>query len=366
MVSEPTVDLNAVLAHYDLGELAAQSRDQRGTVNTSFAIELVKDGRRSKYFLRRYRHGIGVEEILFEHTLIEHVSRQGTCPIAQVQRTRHGSTFLELPGGDASQPLAYFAIFDFLPGEDRYTWVGPQCTPGELHNAGDLLARFHAAVRSLQPAGRRAEPSIIELLPVISDKWAGAPGLSKGTEFDDCVADHFSEVQASIVETLSALRDPGIGSFPELIIHSDYHPGNLKFEGEEISGLVDFDWAKVDLRAFDVGLAAWYFCASWEQASDGALRLRDLGTFVSAYQARLSASRELTALGADELQLLPDLIQAGNVYILYWTLRDYFCKQVNPAEYLVYLKHNLHSSRWLQSADNRRQVQALLAELPAG
>jgi hypothetical protein len=64
--------------------------------------------------------------------------------------------------------------------------------------------------------------------------------------------------------------------------------------------------------------------------------------------------------------LLPDLIQAGNVYILYWTIRDYFGKPVDPAEFLVYLEHNLNSSRWLCTPENRRQLEAALAQADEG
>jgi hypothetical protein len=63
------------------------------------------------------------------------------------------------------------------------------------------------------------------------------------------------------------------------------------------------------------------------------------------------------------MQLLPDLIQAGNIYILYWTIRDYFGKDVDPAEYLVYLKHSLQTSRWLRSLTNRAELSRVLGEL---
>jgi len=366
MQDEPSVDLPRVLSQYDLGELQSQSRDRRGTVNTSFVVELLKGGRREPYFLRRYRQGIAEEEIQFEHALIGHVSQMGSCPIARVHRTRQGATYLQLAQDAPGSPTAYFALFDFLPGEDRYTWVGPRCTQGELNSAGALLARFHAGVRGFRPPGRRLESRILDLLPEIAEKWAAAPSLSKGTVFDECVEGSFVELRDCIDGTLAALDASGARNLPELIIHSDYHPGNLKFIGEEISGLVDFDWAKLDLRAFDVSLALWYFCASWEPGSDGALRLDDLQAFVSSYQRALGASHPLPPLSLEELRLLPDLIQAGNLYVFYWTERDFYGRDVDPAEYLIYLEHSLHSARWLLSPGNRRRLEAALAHAGAG
>ena len=366
MPGDPSIDLPLVLSHYDLGELQSQSRDLRGTVNTSFVVELLQGGRRTKYFLRRYRQGIAEEEIRFEHGLIDHVSQAGVCPVARVHRTRNGDSYLRIiPEAEDALP-AYFAVFDFLPGEDRYTWVGPRCTPTELRRAGELLARFHNSACDFRPPGRRVESKILDLLPEIGEKWAGAPSMSRGTEFDQCVEHHFDEVRTCIDENIAALRSSGAGSLPELIIHSDYHPGNLKFVGEEISGLVDFDWAKLDLRAFDVGLAIWYFCASWELNSSGALRLEDVGTFVSGYQRALSGAMPLSPLGETELRLLPAFIQAGNLYVLCWTLRDYFGTSVDPAEHIIYLEHSLHSSRWLLNPDNRQQLERVLAAAGGG
>ena len=45
-----------------------------------------------------------------------------------------------------------------------------------------------------------------------------------------------------------------------MVIHCDFHPGNLKFQNNAITGLFDFDWSKVDVRCFDVALAIIYFC----------------------------------------------------------------------------------------------------------
>ena len=99
-------------------------------------------------------------------------------------------------------------------------------------------------------------------------------------------------------------------------------------------GLFDFDWSKVDWHAFDVALAVWYFCASWEAADDGQLRLDKARTFLTAYQRRLQEGSDCPPLSPAEIRYLPHLINAGNIYVLYWTLRDYFGKPVDPEEYL--------------------------------
>jgi len=364
MPTDPTPELVEVLSHYSLGELVGQEKDLRGTVNTSFFIEALKDGGRHKYFLRRYKGGVQREEILFEHSLIEHATRQATCPVARVYSTRAGQTFLHLPAPAGGPTGAFYAIFDFLPGEDRYTWVGPRLPRPEMRNAGALLARFHSAASTFKPRGERAEPKIGDLVDVIEALWAECPSKSKQTVFDRFLAAHFELVRRSIAETRLALHKPAARLLPEVVIHSDFHPGNLKFEGHEITGLVDFDWSKVDLRAFDVGLAVWYFCASWEGAADGRLRVGEARVFLTAYQEALLASPGLAPLSVAEIGYLPHMINAGNIYVIYWTLRDYFGKDVDPEEYLVYLRHGVAFARWFSARGNREKLGRMLDELP--
>ena len=364
MPTNPTDELREVLSHYDLGELIRYDRDQRGTVNISYSVETLKDGRSGQYFLRRYKPGIKREEILFEHSLINHVVARGGCPVARLHRARNGSTFYRRPESADDPGERFYAVFDFLHGEDRYTWVGPVCTNVELSNAGTLLAEFHNAVSSLEPEGQRAEPKILDLLELIADIWARAPSKSKGTLFDQFLFEHFDLVSRSIAETRTALHEPTVATLQQVIIHSDYHPGNLVFAGDEICGLVDFDWSKVDLRAFDVALAVWYFCASWDGDNDGHLRLADASAFLSAYQGRLLARPGLSPLTFDELAYLPHLINAGNIYILYWTLRDYLGKDVDPQEYLKFLKHGIAFAQWFSQPSQRQDLMAMLEDLP--
>jgi homoserine kinase type II len=361
MSTDSAPELREVLSHYELGTLLASVRDERGTVNTSFFIDLQKDGAPSRYFLRRYKPGIRPEEIVFEHALIDHLTARGSCPVARIRRTRSGASFLKL-GASASE-AAFYAIFDYLPGEDRYTWVGPRCSRRELRASGRLLAQFHSDLATFAPPGRRAEPKIIELLDVIAGAWSECRARTTGTSFDRYVAAHFDEVRESIAGTSEVLRRAA-GSLPETIIHSDYHPGNLKFEGQRISGLVDFDWAKVDLRAFDVGLALWYFCTSWERGADGRLRLEATRAFLEGYQERLLEPAEIAPLSAAEIELLPHLVQAGNLYVLYWSLRDYLGKPVDPQEYLIYLRHSTSFARWFNRPASRRRMASLLQGLP--
>lgn len=348
MTDDGLSELRTVLAAYDLGELDRSVRDRRGTVNTSFFIDTLKGGQRRRFFLRRYKPSIQREEIRFEHALINHVADKGHCPVARPHPTRDGHTVLERGG-------AYYAIFDYLPGEDRYTWVGPRCSSSELRAAGRLLAQFHSDVATFRAPGRRAEPRTLRLLTVIGRAWERARRRPPTDAYLAYAHEHAGDVRASLAKTSDVLRRVA-ADLPKVIIHSDFHPGNLKFEGATISGLVDFDWAKTDVRLFDVALAVWYFCASWEGRADGRLRLPEVGAFLGAYQQRLAEPADLPPLSHTELEVFPEMINAGSLYVLYWGLSDYLSKPVDPAEYLIYLRHSVATSRWLSRPKNRRRL----------
>ena len=361
MPSDVALELARVLSHYDLGELADLERNERGFVNTAFAIETTKGSVRRRYFLRKYRRGIQERELQFEHSLIDHLVSSRACPVAHIYKTREGGSYFHGFEGPDDTQGAFYAIFDFLPGEDRYTWVGPDCSRRELESSAVVLAEFHSAASGFAPRGRRVEPRILELLPAIAAAWAACPGNSKDTAFDAYLEDHLEQVERDIGATLAALKEPDARRLPETVIHCDYHPGNLKFQGDQVTGLFDFDWSKRDLRSFDVGLATWYFCTSWEGAQDGQLRLEEAGVFLRAYQSQLRGKAGLGPLSPAEIRYLPDLINAGNLYVLNWTILDFYAKEVDPQEYLVYLKHSVNFTSWFESAGTRQELEKMLS-----
>jgi homoserine kinase type II len=360
MAIDVSSEIQDILKNYDLGELVDLEKNERGFVNTSFAIHTVKHGQRARYFLRKYKPSIREAELQFEHSLIGHLLAAGSPPVARVYPTRQGETYLRRSFEGSDREGAYYAIFDFLPGEDRYTWVAPHCSAAELSNSAVVLAQFHHATCGFKPAGKRVEPKILEMLPAINDRIAQTPRMDKHTTFDETLFGHLDLVQGSLEETSTALSEPACQEMPENVVHCDYHPGNLKFEGEAISGLFDFDWSKIDLRCFDVSLALWYFSTTWEAPRDGELRLGEVRAFIEAYQAYLRERPGLGPLSHVELSYLPTMIEAGNLYVLNWTLVDYYQKTVDTQEYLMYLQHHLASADWLSNPSNRERLAAAL------
>lgn len=353
-------ELIMILEMYDLGELVDFQRDVRGTVNTSFTIEMLKDGARRKYFLRRYKDGIRSDEVRCEHSMIRRLKSQGFDIVAGAMPTRDGGTYVLVKEETDGQNGVFYAIFDFLTGEDRYTWVGPVCSPAEIASSASVLAEFHQALSGFVPEGSRMEPGILQLLPQIEANLRACAARPRGTVFDSYLQEHLAAILDNLHRTRLALESTHDDRCPRVVIHCDYHPGNLKFEAERVVGVFDLDWSKVDYRCFDVALAAFYFFVSWEEDQDGQLRLDDLQRFLEAYQARLKGTLDPGPLTAEELRCLPAMIAAANLYVLNWTILDFLRKDVDPHEYLVYLQHAARTIRWLDDSAHRSALLELL------
>lgn len=349
-------ELHNILQHYDLGKLANFEKDIRGTVNTSFTIETIKDGVKKKSFFRRYKKGVKEEELLFEHSLTDYLIEHSNLPVACIYKTHEGKSYVHLHQNETDQHGTFYAIFDFLPGSDKYTWVDPECTDREVISAAQTLAKFHEVTSNLQPKGKRAEPKIVELLTKIGVFLSECPQKDKHTIFDAYLLQNLSLLIGNLNKTLEILSQPDAAQMIQCIIHCDYHPGNLKFENEEVTGMFDFDWSKVDFRLFDVALALWYFFASWKPENDGALNLAPLTLFFNTYEEYLSQSKRISPLSIIERRYMPWMINASNLYVLNWTLLDFYNKDVDPQDYLIFLRHSVNFAQWFENQENREQL----------
>lgn len=371
MDASAATEIGEILEHYQIGELAGYEPLDRGYVNVSYSIETVAEAQSAdpfayettRYFFRRYRKGITEQEVRFEHSLISHLVEQGFDLVAALIPTVDGKTYVKRVEQEAvgvGVPV-FYALFEFLPGEDRYTWDKPACTDDDLKRAAAVLGDYHRAVYGLEPEGQRVEPKIHGLLPLMAERLERHLAESGDNVFDAYLRQHAELVQEEIEGTLQAIRHRGCSEMTQLVIHCDYHPGNLKFEDSEVTGLFDFDWSKIDARGFDVGLALVYFCTAWEPERSGEFDLSVASAFLHAYQNALAGLPGPGPLDDAELECLPHMIAAGNLYVLNWALEDFYAEDVDAEEYRRYLRHHVRLIDWLRDDDNWHRLTSLIA-----
>ncbi len=346
--------IEIVQGRYDIGTVADVHELQGGTTNRSFRVTVQKQGRRKTFFLRQYKKGITTDEIRFEHALITHTIKKGLTASAAVVANRAGETFVSQESSGS-----IFAVYEYLQGEDRYAWDRPYLTDTEFENAGRLLADFHHAVSDFDPGALKREE------PCISSLWRAYPERFERYgqhERQGRMLPYFRKNLPRILNVIARnpLTPAHTADMPVIGTHYDFHPGNLKWEGEQIVGIFDFDWCKMDLRLFDVCMALIYF-SHWKDHRDGELRTEKCRLFVCAYQRRLLKRKGIEPLTAAEADLMPRMLAIANMNLLNWGVADYLDKAAaRDEQYLVYLKHNVRLMDWLEA--NRSKVVRMISQ----
>ncbi|MCP4106303.1 MAG: phosphotransferase [Desulfobacteraceae bacterium] len=341
---------NILSEHYEIGELTQLEQNMRGYVNLNYGIEAFQNSGTSRYWLRCYRRGTVKQKIRVEHALINELVRKDFKFCPGLIPAKDGRTFVEIgyPVDDKLWQYCYIAVFDYLNGEDKYTWNKCLCSDRELANAAKMLALFHSNIYGWQGPGNWRGPTVIEKVSRIPAKWQKYAQKAGNTSFDLFFSKHFDY----LVCMLKQMSEPHMKNMYDVMrqvfIHGDYHPGNLKFKGEDVIGMFDFDWSNTDARCFDVGLAIKYFCTSWEEGSDGKLVLDKAEHFIKSYQETAYNEDQIGPLNRLELEFLPAMIALGNLYVINWTVNDFYTVCPDPDEYLAYLRHGVNLAEWLE------------------
>ncbi len=346
--------------HYDLGRVQEVYEVFGGYTNRSFGVLCEKDGQRREYFVRKYKAAALDEDVTLEHKLINYAISQGFKEAANIFVSREGTTFVkikEIIGGKPKTRI--FAVYEYLGGEDKYTWIDNHCTPAELYNLGALLARLHNCTRDFDPGPiAKAEPKIEVLFPDMKRIFSELAAQPLDTKFHDYFGMSLPRIMDVIDRNLIPTED--YAKMPQTPIHCDYHAGNVKFEGEETVGLFDFDWSKTDVRLFDVCLGMVYCCSSWHVATDGQLRIGDCRHFLEGYNGAL----EGTALGKfneTEKKYFPQMMTIAAVYLVYWCTELWYYldpEGTNDYESIYYLIHFIRTMKWISV--NRGDLVALV------
>lgn len=350
---------------YDLGEVKEVYQIFGGYVNTSFGVYTEKDGKQYEYFVRKYKKGIQEKEMELEHSLIDFSIANGLDIAAGLIRSRDGKTFVKLPEEfNGKVDYRYFAVYDFLDGEDKYTWIDPYLTDEEFTNFAGTLATFHNASRDFDPKGReRVEPKILEFIKVLPQIFKDFAKTDINNKFHSFYLSNLDDILASIARVQIPEEDAAKMIYNP--VHCDYHPGNVKFRDGKVVGIFDFDWAKIDHRLFDVCFSIVYSCCAWEDlpdgSTDGDIRLDKVKVYLKGYQDKLKELGGLEPLNETEKKYFPMMIEATNNYLINWCLSTYYSDTVNynVYEYLAYLTHQVKMMKWInEHQDDLAEVAA--------
>ena len=262
-------ELDAFLAPYGLGRLLAFEGIAAGTENSNFFVSL----ERGEYVLTLVERGPR-DDLGFFVALLDVLHGAG-LPVPYALRTADGRAIGELAGLPALlQPR--------LPG--RHV-AAPH--PQHCQAVGELLARLHLATRT-------------ETLERPSDRglaWMLAEGPLQALRLDDAGR----LLLKAALEEIVRLR-PRLEQLPQANLHGDLFHDNVLFDGNHLSGVIDFYNACSGPMLYDLAIAANDWCV----APDGSFDLPRLHALLGGYAA-------LRPFGAAEAELWPALLRVACV-----------------------------------------------------
>lgn len=190
--------------------------------------------------LRCYRHQ-ALPDLTYEMTVMQRLHRLG-LPVPELVQppTLHGGRT--------------WCLVTKLPGSHQR-----DRTPAEQLRRGRLLAEFHQASTELADLGQRqafglASEVVLDpaLLPAVRRYEALRPAEGHLLRWHlERTMERFQHLESERADTL--------------VLHSDFAPWNLLFDGDQLTGILDVEATHLNLRVSD-------FAMSWRGCYDGVVR----------------------------------------------------------------------------------------------
>lgn len=239
-------ELAIVLSHYDLGIIEQLRAYPRGSRRSPKVRLKTRSG---EYLLKRRAPGQDDPyRVAFAHDLQLSLEEKG-YPVPGIVGTRdENNSMLQLNG-------RAYELFHFIHGTrfDR--------TPAQALMIGEALGRFHRLLAGHRSAYEpkvgsfHAASDIDGMLALI------APSVNAANPHTDKLAMNQTVdfLRRAYHDAAERVNQAGYRSWQRIILHGDWHPGNLLFHDGRIAAVLDFDSSRLEPRAVDVANAALQF-----------------------------------------------------------------------------------------------------------
>ena len=224
---------------------------------------------RGEFVLKRRAPGRStVERLEFAHAFVRAAQAAGV-PVAAPIASRSGRTHEELGG-------AMYELFARVPGH-RWTRA-----PEQAMAAGEALGRLHEVGLKMRWQGHVRAGSFHGSMTVFEALRRAPSAVRKALpETDERSAVGLCEAIGTLYREASAqVEDLGFSALGAQVVHGDFHPGNLLFEGDEVQAVIDFDAARLEPAVIDFANGVLQFSSRGGH-----------GTAVAAWPAELNENR---------------------------------------------------------------------------
>jgi len=283
-------EFNEIAADYGLPRITATREITEGSVNTHYSVETVKGK-----FLVKIDEVKGEMEVKRELDLLVFLRKHGfPCPSPLTDR--RGRQYLEWGG-------KLLSVYRYIDGH----YVEPEdLTPGQLENVGRVLADLHLIGKTYKK-GIDNRFGFERVAEVYWDARARLPH-------------YFKKIIRTLEEELEYLNHYLEGKLPKGIIHGDLFADNIKFKGEKIVAVLDFEAACRGKFIFDLATAVNALCFD-----NGCYSLKKFEALIAGYEA-------LRTLSLAEWDAFPNELRFSAFRFTVTRLRDFFLNPVDERQ----------------------------------
>ncbi len=212
--------------YYDLGEVempqqleaAHQRRHRKMVVQTTSGRFLAKTYKRDPVILDALR---------FQHRLSDHLD-QNNLPVARIKRAKNGKGIVEINNWALE-------LQEFVEGEPM------KVNSSTLVTSAKALGQFHKVCHGLPAPPRDANMWRFSEVP--RSAFQKLFEAARAESSDKNVGDHCNAIALFLQDAGNALSIDKRSEFEIGLIHGDWHGANLLFKGDELTAIIDLEFA---------------------------------------------------------------------------------------------------------------------------
>jgi homoserine kinase type II len=300
----------AFLRTLDMGQLRSIHACTGGIENTNYFV----DTETGAYVLTLFER-LASDELPFYLHLMQHLASRG-IPVPDPVPDRAGRLLHRLKGKPA-------VVVDKLSGRSEL-----QPSIAHCRAVGAMLARLHLAGRDYdrQQANLRGLPWWEETVPLV---W---PYLGE---------DQRTLLSSEMDFQRRIAASPAYAALPRGPVHGDLFRDNVMFDGERLTGILDFYFAGCDTWLYDISVCLNDWCVDPDSGRPDPVRE---AAFIEAYEL-------VRPLPSPERGLLPTLQRAAALRFWLSRLRDLHrpreasvLKAHDPAHFERVLRHRVSAA----------------------
>ncbi|MBN4061466.1 homoserine kinase [bacterium AH-315-G11] len=271
-----------ILEDYNLGALQSFEGIAAGIENSNFFID-TEQGR----FVLTVFERMNAQELPYFMRLMRHLAGKGlSCP--DVMQRYDDSLLFEVQGGGESK---WGCIVSCLSGKTL-----DNLNVAQLHASGQALAQLHMAGESF--AEEKKNPTGMLWLQEHVDKVLQGTAKAYGDAAAVLLREELENQRAQLWDNL-----------PQGVIHGDLFVDNILFDGDKVSGMIDFYYAHTAPWVMDIAITLNAQAVMLGDEDD-----RRIEAFLGGYES-------VRALQENEFQALPISLRLGA--LRFWVSRLY-------------------------------------------